>query len=70
MVYLCRAGEIDYTVLLSRVTGYPWIVIFDMQGAVETATRAIALTTSASVSVVAPSGRCPSLTSALTRCRR
>lgn len=37
-VYLCRTGEVDYPVLLSRVTGYPWMVLFDMHGAVETAT--------------------------------
>lgn len=37
-VYLCRSGEADYPVLLSRVTGYPWIVLLDMSGAVETAT--------------------------------
>lgn len=38
LVYLCRTGEVDYPVLLSRVTGYPWMVMFDMHGAVETAT--------------------------------
>lgn len=37
-VYLCRTGEVDYPVLLSRMTGYPWMVMFDMHGAVETAT--------------------------------